>query len=101
MNAHAHTEDITAIQNVSHQQPTGGVWLGPDGFVVPLREGDERAVRSKLGPYFASETGSFAGARSLFAGGSAELAELAVLVGVYEEGEDIPYSGGVLDMTSG
>ena len=45
--------------------------------------------------------GPFAGRRSLFASGVTELKELVVLVGKYEEGEEVPYCGGVLDMTSG
>ena len=34
-------------------------------------------------------------------GGAATLQDLKVIVGIYQDGEDIPYSGGVMDMTSG
>jgi hypothetical protein len=77
--------------------PDFGISFGPDGLVISLQKGRERLAQSKLGPYFErgpEELGS------LF-GGTTELSELKILVGVYEHDEDIPYSGGVLDMTSG
>ena len=74
-----------------------GISFGPDGLVIPLRDGDERRASSKLGPYFERGPNELS---SLF-GGLTELMELKVLVGKYEPDEDIPYSGGVLDMTSG
>jgi hypothetical protein len=77
-----------------------GIWLGADGLVIPLEDGHEpRRAQSKLGPYFERGPDNLS---SIFgAGGAVELSELKVLVGVYERGEEIPYSGGVLDMTSG
>lgn len=60
-----------------------------------------RAPLTPSPPQYVPPPGPFAGGRSLFAGGTAQMAELVVLVGEYEEGEEIPYSGGVLDMTSG
>lgn len=76
-----------------------GIWLGADGLVIPLEDGHEpRRAQSKLGPYFERGPDSLS---SIFGAGAVELSELKVLVGVYERGEEIPYSGGVLDMTSG
>jgi hypothetical protein len=76
-----------------------GISFGPDGLVIPLLLNSDRArlASSKLGPYFERGPENLS---SLF-GGAAELEELKVLVGVYEPGEEISYSGGVLDMTSG
>ena len=63
-------------------------------MVIPLRGGEEeRRATSRLGPYFERGPDDL---HSLF-GRVTTLAELKVLVGVYEPGEDIPYSGGVLD----
>lgn len=81
--------------------PDQGIHFGPDGLVIPLREGPggERSASSKLGPYYEREPD---GTSSLFPPGAAtELAELRVFVGVYKDGQEIPYSGAVLDMTSG
>jgi hypothetical protein len=78
-------------------EPNVGIRFGPDGLVIGLQQGRERLAQSKLGPYFERGPENLA---SLF-GGATELSELKVLVGIYESGEDIPYSGGVLDMTSG
>ena len=98
---------------IATDAPEMGISFGPDALVVPLAEGgSQRVARSKLGPYF--ERGPN-GERTLFefggdggdggtagrGGGAAELVELTVLVGEYGEGEEVPYSGGVLDMTSG
>jgi hypothetical protein len=77
--------------------PDFGISFGPDGLVIGLQPGRERIAQSKLGTYYERGPEEIP---SLF-GGVAELSELKVLVGCYEEGEDIPYSGGVLDMTSG
>jgi hypothetical protein len=70
-----------------------GLSFGPDGLIIPLRGGEERRASSKLGPYFERGPDEL---QSLF-GGVTELVVLKVLVGKYEPGEDIPYSGGVLD----
>lgn len=55
---------------------------------------------SKLGNYYERGPERLS---SLFGndGGSIQLDSLKVLVGVYNNNEDIPYSGAVLDMTSG
>ena len=54
---------------------------------------------SKLGPYYRREPD---GTLSLFLPGAAtKIVELRVFVEVYEDGEEISYSGAVLDMTSG
>lgn len=91
----------------ANDDPSGGIYFGPDGLVIPLRSGDSdtasssraRVAQSKLGPYFERGPDDLA---SIFPGGAAcVLEDLKVVVGVYEEGEDIPYSGGVMDMTSG
>ena len=81
----------------ARDDPDFGISLGPDGLVIGLQPGRERVAHSKLGPYFErgpEELGS------LF-GGTTELAELKILVGKYDDNEEIPYAGGVLDMTSG
>mmetsp|Transcript_29486 Transcript_29486/g.43711 ORF Transcript_29486/g.43711 Transcript_29486/m.43711 type:complete len:290 (-) Transcript_29486:268-1137(-) len=88
----------------TRDDPDFGVSLGPDGLVIPLQEGtNERRAMSKLGPYYEKGPDDY---ESVFyaCGGinsSAMLESLVVLVGVYEDGEDIPYSGAVMDMTSG
>lgn len=87
----------------ANDDPPGGIYFGPDGLVIPLRSGDGDASRakvaqSKLGPYFERGPEDLA---SVFPGGAAVLEDLKVVVGVYDDGEDIPYSGGVMDMTSG
>ena len=81
----------------AQDEPNFGISFGPDGLVIGLQPGRERLAQSKLGPYFERGPEELS---SLF-GGSVELSELKVLVGCYEDGEEIPYSGGVLDMTSG
>eukprot|EP00741_Cyanophora_paradoxa_P014932 tig00020830_g14406.t1 len=64
-----------------------------DGFVVPLKGGGgrERVARSKLGPFYEVRPD---GKKTLFAdeeGKEATLEELRVFVGVYAEGEFIPF----------
>lgn len=78
--------------------PDYGISFGPDGLVIALQPGRQRSASSKLGPYFERGTN---GESSLFPNGAATLDSLQVLVGVYGKDEEIPYSGGVLDMTSG
>lgn len=93
----------------ANDDPTGGIYFGPDGLVVPLINPNDgaaassqpartRITQSKLGPYYERGPDNRS---SLLDGGVATLKDLKVLVGVYEDGEDIPYSGAVLDMTSG
>jgi hypothetical protein len=81
----------------ARDDPDFGISFGPDGLVLSLRKGAERSATSKLGTYFERGPENLA---SLL-GGATELSDLKILVGKYEIGEDIPYSGGVLDMTSG
>lgn len=81
----------------TNDNPSFGISFGPDGLVIGLQPGRERWAQSKLGTYY--ERGPME-MRSLF-DGACELKELKAFVGVYESGEDIPYSGAVLDMTSG
>ncbi|KAL3921508.1 MAG: hypothetical protein SGILL_002713, partial [Bacillariaceae sp.] len=81
----------------ARDDPDFGISFGPDALVIGLQPGRERIAQSKLGPYFERGPQDLT---SLF-GGVEELMQLKVLVGCYEEGEEIPYSGGVLDMTSG
>lgn len=82
----------------ARDDPGFGISFGPDGLVIGLQPGRERIAQSKLGPYFERGPQELS---SLFGGGAIELVELKILVGKYEAGEDIPYAGGVLDMTSG
>jgi hypothetical protein len=81
----------------ARDDPDHGISFGPDGLVIALQPGRERLAQSKLGPYFERGPEELS---SIF-GGVTELVELKVLVGVYGAEEEIPYSGGVLDMTSG
>jgi hypothetical protein len=82
--------------------PGFGISFGPDGLVIPLLDngnGDgNKIAQSKLGPYFERGPEDLP---SLFSGGVTKLKDIQIYVGIYDSGEDIPYSGGVLDMTSG
>jgi hypothetical protein len=79
--------------------PDAGIWLGPDGLVVPLAPGSrQREVASRLGTYYERGTEDL---YSLVPEGATSLEELKVLTGVYKSGEAIPYSGAVMDFTSG
>lgn len=84
----------------SFDEPRYGIAFGPDALLIGLnQESNRQLAQSKLGPYFERGPDEL---RSLFSpGGSAKLTELKVLVGIYENNDDIPYSGAVLDMTSG
>jgi len=82
----------------ARDDPGFGISFGPDGLVIGLQAGREKLAASKLGPYFERGPQDLP---SLFPSGAIELSELKVLVGRYEDTEEIPYSGGVLDMTSG
>jgi len=84
----------------ANDNPDFGIAFGPDGFLLPLGRDDSRCATSKLGTYY--ERGPDERSSIFRTGGtSARLADLKVMVGVYEEGEEIPYAGAVLDMTSG
>jgi hypothetical protein len=82
--------------------PSFGISFGPDGLVIPLLDnGDSdgnKIAQSKLGTYFERGPEDLP---SLFSGGVTKLKDIQIYVGIYVAGEDIPYSGGVLDMTSG
>jgi hypothetical protein len=80
--------------------PNFGISFGPDSLVIGLQPGREQLASSKLGPYF--ERGPEERS-SLFDSPNAavRLNSLKVYVGVYDSGEDIPYNGAVMDMTSG
>ncbi len=62
-----------------------GIWFGRDGFIAPLKPGQERFVKSKLGAYYSRRPD---GGRHLYAEGSpvkggsrgTELASLRVYV---------------------
>ncbi len=82
----------------ARDDPDYGISFGPDGLVISMQEGRERLASSKLGPYFEKGPENLP---SLFQRGVASLESLKVLTGVYEPNEEIPYSGAVLDMTSG
>jgi hypothetical protein len=83
----------------ANDDPKGGIYFGPDALVIPLQPGSRgRMAQSKLGPYFERGPDDLS---SILNGGVAPLEDLKVWVGVYADGEEIPYSGAVLDMTSG
>ena len=82
----------------ARDDPGFGISFGPDGLVIGLQDGREKLAASKLGPYFERGPEDLP---SIFPSGAVELTDLKVLVGVYSDNEEIPYSGGVLDMTSG
>ena len=75
-----------------------GIYLGAEGLVIPLdsSSGNPRNVKSRLGTYF--ETKYNRGTLLPRAGVDARVQELHVLVGVYDNPDDIPNSGGVLDL---
>ena len=84
-----------------NDDPRYGISFGPDALVISfLGEGQERNASSKLGPYFERGPDNMS---TLFEqnGGTVELNSLKVITGIYRQDEDIPYSGAVMDMTSG
>ena len=70
--------------------PEAAVSFGSDSFVVSMG-GGSRVATSKLGSYYERMEGEV---NSIFRGGKgrAELRELLVYTGVYEEGEYVPFS---------
>ena len=75
-----------------------GIYFGADSFVIPLRKGpDERKVTSRLGQYFEPRPD---GKLTILPRPAEDfkVQELKVLAGVYAPGEDIPNSGGVLEL---
>jgi hypothetical protein len=81
--------------------PDTGIWLGPDGLVIPFSPQNKRGCSSFLGTYFERGKEGTDDLFSVVPGGAARLDDLKVLVGVYSNDEEIPYSGAVLDFTSG
>ena len=87
--------------SISSDAPDRGIDFGVEGLCIPLRAsedrgpGSERRAFSKLGVYYEGE-GALWGA-----GQTTALAELKVFAGVYAPGEEYPYAGAVMDMTSG
>ena len=77
-----------------------GIFFGADALQIPLNGRDpksRRNVASRLGYYFEEGPGN-KGTLLPKGGENFYLEDLKVLVGVYEKGEDIPNSGGVLDL---
>ena len=79
-------------------QPENGPSFGADGLTVPLRtdsntqRDNPRIARSKLGAYYERRSD---GERTIFApeeGMTAILEDLKVYVGVYAEGEEVPFN---------
>jgi len=82
-------------------EPETGPRFGSDGFVVRLNPGSEKIVQSKLGPYYEALPD---GGRSIFTPGEGrkiqgatetKLTSLRTYVGVWPEGERIPYDGAI------
>ena len=73
-----------------------GIYLGVESLAIPLD--GRRAVASRLGNFY--EMGKKGRTTLLPGGGGREfdLQELVVLVGVYDNDEEIPNSAGVLDL---
>lgn len=78
--------------------PSFGISFGPDGLVIPFLDENNRVAKSKLGTYYERGPQELP---SLFPSGNAELKDVLCYTGIYGPNEEIPYSGGVLDMTSG
>mmetsp|Transcript_2171 Transcript_2171/g.3222 ORF Transcript_2171/g.3222 Transcript_2171/m.3222 type:complete len:310 (-) Transcript_2171:1638-2567(-) len=100
----------------SNDNPNYGISFGPDALVIPLQpssrdetegqqeERREKFASSKLGPYFERGPDDISSLFERRGGGvidRVQLESLKVLTGTYSAGEDIPYSGAVVDMTSG
>ena len=76
----------------------GGIQFGADSLVIPLRPPNKRLVTSRLGQYFERIPGSGRSTIMPSAGRDFQIQELYILTGVYADGEDIPNSGGVLEL---
>ena len=76
--------------------PETGPRFGSDGLVISMDARSERMATSKLGPYYEAMPG---GVRSVFAPSddwkACKLTELRTYVGVWPEGERIPFSGAI------
>lgn len=77
-----------------------GIWFGADGFIVPFDNENNKMAMSKLGTYYERGPKELS---SLFGNNikSIELYDLYIYTGIYNPDEEIPYSGAVLDFTSG
>jgi len=75
-----------------------GIYFGADSLVIPMQAPSPRRVTSRLGQYF--EAGGPEEKSTILPrpGLDYDLQELKVLTGVYAPGEDIPNSGGVLEL---
>jgi len=81
--------------------PETGPRFGSDGFVVRMDPGNERRADAKLGPYYEAMPG---GGRSIFSPDegtkvqgsvATELTMLRTYVGIWPEGERIPFDGAI------
>ena len=76
-------------------EPETGPRFGMDGLTIYMNPGNERMAASKLGPFYERMPD---GAASIFnprEGGTTRLKEVKAYVGVWPEGERIPYDGAV------
>mmetsp|Transcript_3126 Transcript_3126/g.6667 ORF Transcript_3126/g.6667 Transcript_3126/m.6667 type:complete len:88 (+) Transcript_3126:1109-1372(+) len=77
-------------------EPETGPRFGADGLTIFLSPRRERLAMSKLGPFYEVMPD---GTRQIFAPGEnmkgTQLTSCAVYVGVWPEGERIPYDGAV------
>jgi hypothetical protein len=78
----------------ARDDPDFGISFGTDDLIIGLQPQQERLAQSKLGQYYESGPEQLS---SLFGVEYTEVDELKVLVGCYEDSEEIPYSGEVLD----
>lgn len=85
---------------VDETTPIFWISFGPDALVISLQSGRERLASIKLGPYYERGPDDRS---SLFESSNqaVQLNSLKIYVGKYKPGEEIPYSGAVMDMTSG
>ena len=101
------SKPVTKLQKIGGaglatiDMPETGPRFGSDGFVVRMDPGSERQATAKLGPYYEAMPG---GGRSIFAADEGEkmqgsrttkLTMLRTYVGVWPEGERIPFDGAI------
>lgn len=95
-------ESYMGCNSISSDAPDRGIDFGAESFCIPLRadgdrgSGSEQRAYSKLGVYFEGEGSLWHGTSQ-----TTMLTELKVFTGIYAPGEEYPYSGAVMDMTSG
>jgi len=77
-----------------------GIYFGADSLVIPLSDPNPRSISSRLGQYFEARPEGGSAQYTVLPRPAVELRcqELKVFSGVYEPGEDIPNSGGVLEL---